>query len=289
MKQVELPEGMFIKRGKGAGKTVAIFGGVHGNEKVGIKMIDILRKNLKIEAGTVYLVYGNPEAIKQNKRFVEKNLNRCFKKDSQGKTIEDKRARELMRVMDRCDALLDLHSFTNPNGAPFIICEKDEFKIIKNFSLEIITYNWEKLSGSLSGSTAAYMKKQKKLAIGIECGSHKKIKIGLKNATDAVDNFLTFFKLLKSGANLSAGLQNNTKRYIKIKKVIIRKNKDFKFSREYNNFDKLKEGEIFAREDNKKLIAKKNECIVLPTPNEPIGGEICILGKEIKDFNDNCR
>jgi succinylglutamate desuccinylase len=29
---------------------VAIFGGVHGNEKVGIKMIDILRKNLKITA-----------------------------------------------------------------------------------------------------------------------------------------------------------------------------------------------------------------------------------------------
>ena len=122
--QKELSKGVFIKKGKKPGKTVAIFGGIHGNEKVGVKMIDILRKNLQVEAGTVYLVYGNPEAIKQNKRFIKKNLNRCFKKDNQGKTVEDKRARELMKILDKCDALLDLHSFTNPEGERFVVCEK---------------------------------------------------------------------------------------------------------------------------------------------------------------------
>ena len=54
------------------GKKVAIFGGIHGNEKAGIKTIDYLKENLELKNGTVFLVYGNPEAKKKMKDLLKK-------------------------------------------------------------------------------------------------------------------------------------------------------------------------------------------------------------------------
>lgn len=99
-----------IDSGK-SGKTVAIFGGVHGNEKAGILTVDFLIENLKINQGVVYLVHANPEAINQNVRFLEKNLNRCFIKREKSKCHEEFLADELMAILDKCDALLDLHAY----------------------------------------------------------------------------------------------------------------------------------------------------------------------------------
>ena len=272
-----LPEGIFIKKGKAKGKTVAIFGGIHGNEKVGVKMIDILRKKLEVQAGTVCLVYGNPKAIKQNKRFIEKNLNRCFKKGNKGETLEDKRAMELMKILDECDALLDLHAFPNSQGEPFAICEQEAFDIAEKFNVPVISSGWGKTE---PGATEGYMYNNGKIGIGIECGSDR---VGnrtesLERAKFVTDIFLKYFGCI----NGKIIIDNASKKYVKVFKAIIRKSKNFKFSRNYKNFDSLKEGEIFAIENRKKFIAKKDECIVLPTPNEPIGGEICILGREIK-------
>ena len=73
------------------------------------------------------------------------------------------------------------------------------------------------------------------------------------------------------------------KKYICVHKAIKRETKDFIFDKEYKNFDLLNEGEIFATDGDRECVAKKNECIILPTPNEPVGGEICLLGREIKN------
>ena len=60
------------------GPTVAIFAGVHGNERAGVYALEALIPRLTITRGTLYLVFANPAAIEANVRMVNKNLNRCF-------------------------------------------------------------------------------------------------------------------------------------------------------------------------------------------------------------------
>ncbi len=275
---LEKIEGVTVKKGEKPGNTVAIFGGVHGNETVGVKMIDILRKELKVEAGTVYLVYGNLPAIKQNKRFVEKNLNRCFQKDNKGNTVEDKRARELMKILDKCDALLDLHAFSLSQGDPFAIYEAEANNIASKFNVPVISSGWGKAE---PGATEGYIYSNGGIGIGLECGSDRKDNgaESLNRAKFAVDIFLKYFGCI----NGEMVIDNNPKKYVKVYRVIIRKDKSFKFKKDYKNFDTLAEGEVFATEGNKKYIAKKDECIVLSSPAEAVGGEICLLGREIRN------
>ncbi len=273
--KLEKIKGATIKKGRKPGKTVAIFGGIHGNEIVGVKMIDILRKELKVKAGMVYLVYGNLPAIKQNKRFVEKNLNRCFQKDNKGNTAEDKRAKELMKILDKCDALLDLHSFPNSKGDPFVICEKEAFDIANKFDIPVISFGWGEAE---PGATEDYVRNKGKIGICIETGSDYDLDKSLDRAKLAVDVFLKYFGCIKGKIIVN----KKPKKYVKVYKAIIRKDKSFKFKKDYKNFDVLEEGEVFATEGNRKYIAKKGDCIVLPTPNEPIGGEICLLGRIVK-------
>jgi len=78
---------VICKKGGKTGKTTLILAGVHGNEKCGIIAFDKIIKNIKIESGKVYFIYSNLKAIKQNKRYIEKNLNRCFFK-KQSKEIK---------------------------------------------------------------------------------------------------------------------------------------------------------------------------------------------------------
>ena len=262
----------FIKKGKKPGKTVAVFGGVHGNEQVGVKMLDELRESLDVIAGEVYLVYANPQAIEKKVRCIDGNLNRCMMRDLEGENIEKNRALELMNILDKCDALLDLHSFTDPNGEAFAICEKNSFKIAEKFNVPVISSGWNDIE---PGGTDGYMYENNKIGICLECGPHNQDKT-IDVARQAIEVFLSHFGCIKSDIKL----KRKSKRYIEACKVIFRRHDNFSFSKEYKNFDKLAAAKVFAKDGDIKYSAEEGDCIILPTPNEPIGGEVCVLGRE---------
>lgn len=127
----------------GQGMRVTVAGGVHGNERIGVKVLDRLRlalfgvAPLQLPLGVEHpafpvvargasltLVYGNPRAIRAGTRGSEphRDLNRCFPVDmlaSDASTFEERRARELAPLLAASDLLLDLHS-TNKPSAPFV-------------------------------------------------------------------------------------------------------------------------------------------------------------------------
>ena len=53
------------KRGPREGRTVAVFAGIHGDEKAGVEAMDKVINECSIDTGMVYFVFGNPEAIKK--------------------------------------------------------------------------------------------------------------------------------------------------------------------------------------------------------------------------------
>lgn len=137
-----LGEGVFRFSGAAAssGLRVVVAGGVHGNERIGVEVLDHLRLALLgasplaavgntlplVSRGDLTLVYGNPRAIRVGKRGSEPHadLNRCFPIDllsSEGEraSYEEQRAKELAPVLARADLLLDIHS-TNKPSEPFV-------------------------------------------------------------------------------------------------------------------------------------------------------------------------
>eukprot|EP00933_Yihiella_yeosuensis_P002705 TRINITY_DN10468_c0_g1_i1.p1 TRINITY_DN10468_c0_g1~~TRINITY_DN10468_c0_g1_i1.p1 ORF type:complete len:333 (+),score=53.30 TRINITY_DN10468_c0_g1_i1:57-1055(+) len=109
---------------------IAILGGVHGNELAGIDAVRCLvdrfakPEELKHLCGELTIGIGNPEAVAQNARFLDTDLNRCFLDsefvDSVSSSDRERiRASVLAPRLRGLDVLLDLHS-TNKPSAPFV-------------------------------------------------------------------------------------------------------------------------------------------------------------------------
>jgi hypothetical protein len=111
----------------GDGKPiVAVVGCVHGNEVIGEKVINHL-KRLKPEKGTLELVIANEEAAQQNKRFIDTDLNRAFPGNTYGNK-EQRLAVMLRGALSHCDYIIDIHSTTGNTDDFVIITQPNDDK-----------------------------------------------------------------------------------------------------------------------------------------------------------------
>lgn len=112
---------------------VAIVGGTHGNEFTGAYLIQKFAQFrhliTKLSFETVTLL-ANPNAFAAGRRYVEKDLNRCFlKQDLQDITLssyEELRAKSIQDILassgdQQADFILDLHSSTANMGLTIIL------------------------------------------------------------------------------------------------------------------------------------------------------------------------
>ncbi len=148
-----LPQDVWQIKGKNDGQSAVIFGGVHGDELVGIEVIKKLKKIFDLEDkpsgiyenenvnGNIFLAFGNPQAIAQGTRAAGTGLdmNRMFglekleaepKKDDQPDLI---RARQLAPILAQANVLVDIHCTSSPS-APFMITTKADLDRLQNFS-----------------------------------------------------------------------------------------------------------------------------------------------------------
>lgn len=256
------------------GKTVAIFAGIHGNEPIGVQVLKILVQKINPIAGKIYLIYGNPKAIKKKIRYNDTDLNRSFYGLIRKNSYETKRAICLKKILNNCDALLDIHSYRYSTGKPFVICEKDSFDLVSKLDFEIITTGWDKFDvGSIDG----YMRMLKKNAICLELGPTIKWKIYIPLTIQTIYNFLAYFGIVDQ--NLSK-YSERKKVYLKIDKRMF-KTEGFKFTKKFSTGEKLPKNKIFAF-DEKRFYKSKNEYIFFPDDNCDLGSEVCLLGNERK-------
>ncbi|MFN6562900.1 MAG: aspartoacylase [Nostoc sp. ChiSLP01] len=127
-------------------ERVAIVGGTHGNELTGLYLVKKFQQypNLinKQSLETLVLL-GNLKAIAEGKRYIDKDLNRCFSKqnlqNSNFLNYEDMRAKEIIQILQPqnqpfVDVIIDLHSTTANMGLSLIFCE------LHPFLLRLATY-----------------------------------------------------------------------------------------------------------------------------------------------------
>ncbi|XP_077381695.1 N-acyl-aromatic-L-amino acid amidohydrolase (carboxylate-forming) B-like [Festucalex cinctus] len=118
---------------------VAICGGTHGNEMTGVYVLrEMERKKVdKIGSVSVTRVLSNPEAVKVCRRYMDKDLNRCFTDALLSEPLtassphEMKRAHELNALLgpkgspQAVDFLCDIHNTTANMGVCFIFYRLD--------------------------------------------------------------------------------------------------------------------------------------------------------------------
>jgi aspartoacylase len=114
---------------------VLVVGGTHGNEFIGIYLIKNLEANphlLQRSSFTAKTLLANPKAFAINRRYIDKDLNRCFRQadlcDLNLSGYEEIRAREIAQQFGAngatpVDFIVDLHTTTANMGLTVIVDE----------------------------------------------------------------------------------------------------------------------------------------------------------------------
>jgi len=268
---------IFELKGTLPGKTIVLLAGVHGNEICGVKAFDNLIPSLEIESGRVLFIYANLKAIEENKRFVEKNLNRCFLTE-QPKDIKDslegRTAREIIPLLNESDVVLDIHASNTQDSIPFVICDEKDLDIASILPTEIATYNWGPFE---PGSTDDYVNFLGKPGICIECGFAKDPST-INKAEEAILTFLRFFGAIKG----EKPAPRKQKRY---KIVSLYKNKDVPFSRTkpFSDFELLKERTLIGIDGIKEVYAEKGQIILFVRDRTGLNEECFLTAIEVDE------
>ncbi len=125
-------------------RRVAIVGGTHGNELLGIKLVGMLQQRpeeARRKSFETVCVLANPEAIAVSQRYVSVDLNRCFTSealdgDPDACSVEETRARELDAMLGpkwsespQCDLCLDVHTTTSAVGTCLMMAREDSLAV----------------------------------------------------------------------------------------------------------------------------------------------------------------
>ncbi len=115
---------------------IAIVGGTHGNEKTGAYLVNKWQSHTEwLPPYHEYkLCIGNPIALKENKRYLDSDLNRSFNNTSSAACThyETQRANEIKKDIEEWAQglpffLIDLHTTTSNMGATCVLSKNDRF------------------------------------------------------------------------------------------------------------------------------------------------------------------
>lgn len=254
-------------KGEKPGKKVLILGAVHGNEICWPFAINKIIKDIndwKIEIKrweVTFIPVCNPEAYKQNKRYIDANLNRVIKYHKDADSYEQKLANELINYIRKADVILDIHSIPS-EGKPFVFqdyIDKETEKFAKVLGTKNIVKWWpEMYENTDSSDTIWFAHKNNKLGVLIECGNHNDPK-SQETARLAISNTLKIF-------NITDWKPKFLKQYnsITAEKIYL-KNKEWLFEKDRNHLDEIKKWEVIANYENwEKIIMPYDWYILLP-------------------------
>lgn len=274
-----------------SGPRLLVLGGVHGNEVCGPAAIDHIlglfsTGKIVMEAGSVTFVpICNPRAYAENKRFIDRNLNRALAKRAEPKAYEEFLMNELAVLLEDCDVLLDIHSY-RAGGPAFAFRGGDELRdreepFIAALGLSHVIYGWSeayaasgvKIDPIESVGTTEYARNHGAIATTIECGQHLD-PTATPVAIRAIEGALAYLGIAK----LSVPPRESNLRRTRIKKLFY-KQRAGTYAKAWKHLDTINEGELIATfDDGERITAPFTGRIVLPHADCPVGQEWFYLG-----------
>lgn len=143
-------------------RKVAIIGGTHGNERIGVELVKQWTLNPSLinrETLEVVCMTGNPHAVEKNTRFIDADLNRQFassgntnthsndvednNNSTTSSTLESKRAQQLRSFFSsqHIDFTIDLHSTNSNMGLVAMIADGENDVIANRVAYHLVDKN----------------------------------------------------------------------------------------------------------------------------------------------------
>jgi succinylglutamate desuccinylase len=161
---------------------VAIVGGTHGNETIGVQLIKkfgLCPDDVQRSSFSTQILLANPHAVAAGVRYIDRDLNRSFERDRlQNQTLvsyEDRRAKEISQMINSgsnalVDVILDMHSTTSNAGLTLIIDEENTFTLRLASYLQQIHPSVKVYSTSHSGREQDALRSIAKFGFCLEVG-----------------------------------------------------------------------------------------------------------------------
>ncbi|MGB3511628.1 MAG: aspartoacylase [Microcoleaceae cyanobacterium] len=193
---------------------VAIVGGIHGNELIGVYLVKKFEKNpvlISRKNFETQTLLGNPQAFESNVRYIDTDLNRCFLvenlKNATTGSYEKTRAKFINQMLGpkgnpTFDFILDLHSTTANMGLTIILVDNHPFNLkmaayLASIEPDVKVYSWTEL-----GKENSFVHSICELGFGIEIGpiAPGTLKADLFQKTESfVQTSLDFIEILNEG------------------------------------------------------------------------------------------
>eukprot|EP00127_Corallochytrium_limacisporum_P002637 Clim_evm73s134 gene=Clim_evmTU73s134 len=306
----EVVEDVWMLAAPEDGPSVTILGGVHGNEKAGVEVVKriagILRTTpTNIAFGTLTLGIGNPQAVREGKRWSEGgvDLNRSFgvpknlsESEREDGPYELRRARQLRPLLSSTDILVDIHATNKPSVAFARVGGKYRHaheELISMLDTDVVLCDPEHTLGQgMPVASDEY--------VNISGGVGVCLETGQADETEAVENI---FRCIMSIIHLKLELTNYDVDSLKLdpapplgpfyemKEVFIMPEAGFEWAEGMgtHNFQELKKGQkiglVPGSGKDRKVVKAKQDC-VLVFPKIPellyVGSPVYWLAEEIK-------
>jgi len=262
-----LPPYVKYYKSENPGPVVVLMGGTHGDEVCGIEGIKFFMEFFEtnpIQKGELYLIINNYKAAELNRRGVDHDINRLFLEelnDNIKGSFEHRRTEELKPILEKADYLLDLHSTSNPSTSFSVALNKTpaHSEILNCLPVEFPSYGW---GNKIPGTTMAWVDTHGGVGVAIEAGwlaDPKTTKITIDCSKAFLDHLGVF-----SFTNYT---KPSFKQYLQVlDNYLVNDAQSFEYTQEFDNFDRIKPGQLIAIDSKGEYRAGEQEDLVMIFP-----------------------
>ncbi|MHA2937366.1 succinylglutamate desuccinylase [Vibrio sp. RC27] len=276
----------------GTSKSIVISCGIHGNETAPIELVNKLVSDIESEHITLshrcLFIIANIEAIKQNKRYIDENLNRLFDETPREDTKEHLLAESLKYLVQEYwnDTPIesrwhfDLHcairdskhtTFAISPKSRYAVRDKALFDVLELGNIEAVVLS-NAPSSTFSWYTASTLAVK---SVTVELG-----RIGRFGENDLAKLAAFSSALTMLLANEKINVEHTNTPIYRVSRSIIRMHEDFKFlfDQDVANFTSFIHGEVFGHDGDKPLMAKNDgEAVIFPNTHVAIGERAALM------------
>ncbi len=287
--------------GKDRGPLLIALGGMHGNEPAGVRALEQFFTLLEIEpsinpefsfCGRFVGLRGNLKALRRERRFIEKDLNRQWTPENVARIRRTPRQDlenedlELLEVLECIEeqirdyqpakmVLLDLHT-TTATGGIFSIPTDDPESV--RIAVELHAPVIKGLLRGIRGTTLHYFNTEnmgvRTVSVTFEAGQHDD-ELSVNRALAAITNCMRTIGCVQAQHVENRHdelLKEYSQNLPKIAELImthpIRPGDQFRMLPNYHNFQHVDQGEVLAVDQHGKIKAPEEGCILMPLYQE---------------------
>ena len=267
----------------------------HGNEICGaIALDELLRAGIRLAAGKLTLSFANVGAYRRfdaadptASRFIDEDFNRVWDTavlDGPRKSAELARARELRRLVDTIDLLLDIHSMQHAT-APLMLAGLTEkcLDLARRIGVpEIIVRDAGHAAGRRMRDYGGFGNpKSPKAALLVECGQHWE-KRSADVAIETTWRFLAVSGVLPSdqAAHILAP-RPKSQRVVTVTDAVTIASDRFEFAADYRGLEVIsRAGTVIGRDGERDIRTPYDDCVLIMPSRRLTRGQTAVrLGR----------